>query len=633
MREARLYPRMARGESKLTGSTPATKTHDCRDGDGRDEARAEMQRIDERNGERRQHMSSDRPGDPPPPTVASPAAVDPGRKGVTAMPQLPLSDGSMGMAELAIEELAPAPFQHRIENAEALQELAESLKQDGQLGAIIVRAAPAGAAHKYQIVAGHRRMAALKLIGSATVRAEIRELDDEGAFRSALIDNMKRHDLDPLDEARTFHYGVSQSGWTPEQIAEWIGRPRDFVAGRLRLLKLDPAVMKLLEDHVVSTKVAELLQTVAPIKGALPQLIKRVEPGDSLREVENEVAGIFRTHSIDLDADTPFAWKEECGRLGCLAKDPRGKPVCFNRENYVRLTVELNKEVIAAAVARFRAANAGAAAPDLPVYYDLSGIEPGWKRYDYKAPAVKGFPGPPRGAAAAKGLLVEVPGTRSAFAQGKITVNLLKQQPKTDSYGYRVQTSEAKAKNESRAMTRRRQALALQPPLKAAMMAAVDALAKKPARALAAGMVTRYRVSDDLQLVHDCRSAMEALHIKLPLGKKTGDGLVTRLAALGEAKLVRIIAAAKIWKLDDPFVYSGDLHVISAKRLKGQLPILLGEKAAAVVLRDVEDLQQRMAAEAHAAAREAGKAGNKANPIARAKKTRARAGTRKRRVK
>lgn len=525
--------------------------------------------------------------------------------GALAVPQLPLAD--IDIVELPLGDLESAPFQHRAENAEALQELAASLAQDGQLEAIIARpikdAGDAGP--KYEIVAGHRRVAALWLNGATAVRAQVLDLDDEQAFRAGLIDNMKRHDLEPLDEARTFHFGVSKAGWTVEKIADWIGRPRDFVNGRLRLLKLDPAVRRLLEDRAISIAAAELLQTVAPIKGALPQLVKHLEPGDTVRDIEGEVERIFRANTLPLGKETPFAYEEECARLGCLGKDPDGDPVCLSRANYGRLTVELNKDALAAAVERYRAAHKDAA--DLKVYYDLSAVEPGYHGYGYRPPAVKGYPAPP---ASGKGIIVKVPPLRSEFAQGKIPVALLAER-QTDRYGrilYAQQTPSQKAKSAATADTRRRHTLALQPPLKDAMQAAVDELCRKPARALAAGMVTRYRVSDDLQLEGYIRRALEALKIKLPAGNSSGDGLVQRLASLGVAQLTRIIAAAKVWKLDNPYYYpsqgdGGATTVISAKRLRGSLSALLGANTAALLLRDADRLQQQLATEAKAEAK------------------------------
>ena len=225
--------------------------------------------------------------------------------GALAVPQLPLAD--IDIVELPLGDLESAPFQHRTEDAASLQELAASLAQDGQLEAVIARPIKDAGGLKYEIVAGHRRVAALRLNGATAVRAQLLDLDDEQAFRAGLIDNMKRHDLEPLDEARTFHFGVSEAGWTVEKIADWIGRPRDFVNGRLRLLKLDPAVRRLLEDRAISIAAAELLQTAAPIKGALPRLVKQVEPGDTVRDIESAVETIFRDKTLPLGKETPFA--------------------------------------------------------------------------------------------------------------------------------------------------------------------------------------------------------------------------------------------------------------------------------------------------------------------------------------
>jgi len=535
-------------------------------------------------------------------TRARPGGGGVATAGALAVPQLPLAD--LDIVELPLGDLESAPFQHRTEDAEALQELAASLAQDGQLEAIIARTIKdAGdAGPKYEIVAGHRRVAALRLNGATAVRAQVLDLDDEQAFRAALIDNMKRNDLEPLDEARTFHFGVSEAGWTVEKIADWIGRPRDFVNGRLRLLKLDPAVRRLLEDRAISIAAAELLQTAAPIKGALPQLVKRVEPGDTVHDIEREVEAIFRDNTIPLGKETPFAYEEECARLGCLGKNPAGAPVCLNRANYVRLAVELNNDAIAAAVERYRAAHKDAA--DLKVYYELSAVEPGWHSYGYRPPAVKGYPPPP---ASGKGIIVKVPDERSEFAQGKIPVALLSER-QTDRYGVTQQTPAQKAKSAATADTRRRHTLALQPLLKDAMQAAVDELCRQPARALAAGMVTRYRVSDDLQLEGDIRRAMDALKIKLPGGPSSGDGLVQRLASLDVARLHRIIAAAKVWKLDNPYDYAtwsagGGTAVISAKRLRGSLAVLLGANRAALLLSHADRLQKQLATEAKATAK------------------------------
>lgn len=154
------------------------------------------------------------------------------------------------VTETAIEALRPGRYQPRRRLSEdALSELADSIRQQGVLQPLVVRPVPGDSgAGDFEIVAGERRWRAAKMAGLATVPVIVRELDDQSALAVALIENLQREDLNPIDQAHSLARLADEFELTHEQVARAVGRSRASVTNLLRLLELADEVKELLAD-------------------------------------------------------------------------------------------------------------------------------------------------------------------------------------------------------------------------------------------------------------------------------------------------------------------------------------------------------------------------------------------------
>ncbi len=148
------------------------------------------------------------------------------------------------LRNLPIDSLGPSPIQPRTVFDEAeLDELAQSIKQNGVLQPILVRQRAAGG---YEIIAGERRWRAAQRAGIHELPAIVRELNDDQALELALVENLQREDLNPLEEAEAYQRLVTRFGHTQDAVAQAIGKSRSHVANMIRLLDLPPFVKNLL---------------------------------------------------------------------------------------------------------------------------------------------------------------------------------------------------------------------------------------------------------------------------------------------------------------------------------------------------------------------------------------------------
>jgi len=144
------------------------------------------------------------------------------------------------VSEIPIEHIEPNPFQPRTEfNEEALQELCESIKQLGVIQPITVRKINE---NKYQLISGERRYRASKMAGLDTIPAYVREANDQEMLEMALVENIHRQDLDPIEIAISYQRLIEECQLTQEQLSERVGKNRSTVANFLRLLKLSPEI-------------------------------------------------------------------------------------------------------------------------------------------------------------------------------------------------------------------------------------------------------------------------------------------------------------------------------------------------------------------------------------------------------
>jgi len=144
--------------------------------------------------------------------------------------------------EIPVDEIEVNPRQpRRAFDPAALEELARSLKTAGMLQPVVVRRLPTG---RWQLVAGERRWRAARQAGLARIPALVREVDERESLELALIENLLREDLNPLEEAEAYQRILTECGWTQEQLAQRLGRDRSTIANTLRLLKLPAPIQE-----------------------------------------------------------------------------------------------------------------------------------------------------------------------------------------------------------------------------------------------------------------------------------------------------------------------------------------------------------------------------------------------------
>ena len=186
----------------------------------------------------------------------------------------------------AIEELHPGRMQPRVRiDAEALAELAASIREHGVLEPILVRKRSLGG---FEIIAGERRWRAAQQAGLKEVPIFVHDLDDEKAFEAALVENLQREDLNPMETARAFQRLVDDFGYTQETIASKVGKERSTVANALRLLKLPEDVAGLIEGGQLSEGHGRALLSAPSVSTMKKLAHSALSKGWSVREAERQ---------------------------------------------------------------------------------------------------------------------------------------------------------------------------------------------------------------------------------------------------------------------------------------------------------------------------------------------------------
>jgi len=190
-------------------------------------------------------------------------------------------------AEVALSELEPNPFQPRISIDPArLAELAASIRASGVVQPILVRRR----GERYQIVAGERRWRAAQAAGLASVPVSVREVPDEQLLELALVENVQRQELSPLEEAQAFQRLQSELGLSQDEIARRVGRDRTTIANTLRLLKLPRELRELLTQGRLDAGHARALLGLERVEEQLQLGREAARKGLSVREVERRIA-------------------------------------------------------------------------------------------------------------------------------------------------------------------------------------------------------------------------------------------------------------------------------------------------------------------------------------------------------
>jgi len=195
--------------------------------------------------------------------------------------------------ELPVAAISPNARQpRRTFDEEAMAALTASVRELGVLQPILVRAAGEGT---YELIAGERRWRAAKRAGLPLVPAIIRTADDTGSLEQALVENIQREDLNPLDEAAAYQQLLEDFGLTHDELATRMGRSRAAISNTLRLFQLPPAVQRLVADGKLSAGHARAILTT-PDRGFQEVLARRVvDEGLSVRAVEEAA----RQHNND----------------------------------------------------------------------------------------------------------------------------------------------------------------------------------------------------------------------------------------------------------------------------------------------------------------------------------------------
>lgn len=250
---------------------------------------------------------------------------------------------------LPISEIKPNKGQPRKTfRPEELAELADSIKQNGILQPLLVRKKGSG----YEIVAGERRYQAAKAAGLSEVPVVIREISDDEVFKLALIENLQRSDLSPLEEAQGYRQLIKEKGLTQEELAKILSKSRSAITNTLRLLDLPEEVQGLVEEGKLTAGHARAILAVPSEEGRIQLAQKVVEERLSVRQTES-LASLFSVNKTDEPvrrAPVPQSFKRAARQIrlaldtNVKVKNVRGKnkiEIEFSSEDQLAHIVDL----------------------------------------------------------------------------------------------------------------------------------------------------------------------------------------------------------------------------------------------------------------------------------------------------
>lgn len=200
---------------------------------------------------------------------------------------------------LYLDDIIPNRFQPReVFDDRALQELAASIKEHGVIQPIIVRKI----GEKYEIIAGERRYKASALAGLTTIPAIVRNLDDKESSKVALLENLQRRDLSPIEEARTYQKILELDQLTQEELARTMGKSQGAIANKLRLLTLPDEVQDALLNDQISERHARSLLNIPDQKKQTDLLKKVIETKMTVRELDAEIKAMNEADSSSAES-------------------------------------------------------------------------------------------------------------------------------------------------------------------------------------------------------------------------------------------------------------------------------------------------------------------------------------------
>ena len=193
------------------------------------------------------------------------------------------------IVEIPLSEIRSNPYQPRKDfDEESLREFAESIKEHGVIQPIIVKKSIKG----YEIIAGERRTRASKMAGKTTIPAIIREMTDQEMMEIALVENIQRENLNPIEEATAFEKIIQVNNLTQEETAKRFGKSRSYITNLLGLLTLPEKTKKFVQEGKISMGHARVLSKLSDEEQINKIANKIIEEGLSVREVEKLTSGL-----------------------------------------------------------------------------------------------------------------------------------------------------------------------------------------------------------------------------------------------------------------------------------------------------------------------------------------------------
>src|SRR5215813_8329753 len=209
-------------------------------------------------------------------------------RGLSALLGTPDLETPEALREIDIDRILPNSHQPRKSfDEDALNELADSIREHGVVQPVVVRPLEDGF---FQLIAGERRWRAAQRAGLYRIPAIVREAGEHAALEVALIENLQREDLNPIEEAQAYERLIVDFGMTQEEVARRVGKNRTTIANMLRLLRLPPEVQQWLRENRISTGHAKALLSLSDLDAILDTARKIIQGNYSVRQTEMLVA-------------------------------------------------------------------------------------------------------------------------------------------------------------------------------------------------------------------------------------------------------------------------------------------------------------------------------------------------------
>ena len=246
------------------------------------------------------------------------------------------------VVELDVNDVLPNRFQPRIKfNEDSINELCESIKEHGVIQPIVVRSM----GDKYEIIAGERRYKASLLAGKRTIPAVITNLNDKDSAEVALIENVQRKDLTPIEEAISYKKILDMGYLTQEELAVKLGKTQSTVANKLRLLNLDEEVQEAVLEEKISERHARSLLKLSDVNQQRKMLSKIIENRLTVRRTDEEIAKVLNREAED-EGQNEKEMVKAIPNPFVVEKIPAEKLPVIEPENIVNSVYDIEEPII-----------------------------------------------------------------------------------------------------------------------------------------------------------------------------------------------------------------------------------------------------------------------------------------------